>query len=79
MHEYDLGFCILRTLKHTRPNERDDDDKYIMAIHKIEKDNSSKKTLIVDGTMKIIKYPNFFTPSKNDLAKKLIKNQNPER
>jgi hypothetical protein len=41
MYEYDLSCCILRTLVHTKPNERDYDDKYIMGVHKIEKETLS--------------------------------------
>jgi hypothetical protein len=78
MYEYDLGFCILQTLRHTKSNERNDDDKYIMGVHRIEKKNPSKEAHIVDGAMKIIRYFNFFTPSKNDLTKKLFKDQEPK-
>lgn len=41
MYEYGLGFCILRTLVHTKPNEKDYDDKYIMGVYKIEKKKMS--------------------------------------
>jgi hypothetical protein len=80
MYEYEFGFYILQTLRHTKLNEKDDDDdKYIMGVHRIEKENPSEEAFIVDGVMKIIRYPNFFTPSENDLAKKLTKDQDPER
>jgi hypothetical protein len=39
VYEYDIGFCIWRTLMHTRPNERDYDDKYTMGVYRIKKDN----------------------------------------
>lgn len=46
-----------------------------MGTYEIKKNNSSKEALIVDGTMKITRYPNFFTQSENDFANKLIKNK----
>jgi hypothetical protein len=46
---------------HTKPNKKYCDDKYIMGTYEIKKNNSSKEALIVDGTMKITRYPNFFT------------------
>lgn len=75
VYEYDTGFFMLWTLMHTKPNEKNYDDKYTMGVCRIKKENLSREALTIDGAMKIIKYINFFTPSKNDFTKKLIKNK----
>jgi hypothetical protein len=60
VYEYDLGFCIIRTLVQTSPKENNYNSKYIMGPYWIEKKNPSLEALTMEGMMKIIKYPNLF-------------------
>jgi hypothetical protein len=52
-----LGFYIFQILGQTNPNEKDYDDKYTMRV-RIVKENALTHALVVEGAMKIIKYPN---------------------
>jgi len=52
VYEYDIGFFMLWTLMHTKPNEKNNDDKYTMGVYRIKKENLSREALTIDGTMK---------------------------
>lgn len=72
VYKYDLGFCVLHVMIHAQPNGIDSHDKYTMAAHRIPKLKLSIEKLTKDGTLNIIKYPNFFTIKERTFAQKFI-------